>query len=416
MAQGEVRRTAFETARLKMARVQVDAANAKSTAFRLITQIVAEALAVERSGIWFLEDLDRSLRCADLFIASDKRHEPGGALTSSDYPVYMKALRERRAIVADDALHHEDTRELAESYLVPNGITSMLDAPIIRKGRVIGVVCHEHVGPKRVWTEREIDFAGSAADIAALVLEQADRVELEAALKIRTEERLENQKLDAMSLMARSVAHDLNNVLVACVGVADQLKRGGRADSAELAESLFAAAEAGKRLSRKLLDVGLREQQTTESADIGKVLNGLLSTLRSLAGPKIEIIAHVRDRATPVRLSESDLERIFLNLVANARDATSGSGRVDITVRAAEPDDDVAPDFVILEAADNGSGMDARTREHLFEPYFTTKPDGHGLGLPTVYGIVRRGGGTIHVASELRRGSSFRIALPRYVP
>ena len=76
------------------------------------------------------------------------------------------------------------------------------------------------------------------------------------------------------------------------------------------------------------------------------------------------------------------------------------------------PDDDVPPDFVVLELSDNGCGMDARTRAHMFEPYFTTKSGGHGLGLATVYGIVTRAGGSIDVASALGEGSSFRLALP----
>jgi two-component system cell cycle sensor histidine kinase/response regulator CckA len=103
----------------------------------------------------------------------------------------------------------------------------------------------------------------------------------------------------------------------------------------------------------------------------------------------------------------------LFNLVANARDAVGNGGQVEIVVRRAEPEDDVAPDFVVLEVVDNGCGMDARTRVHLFEPYFTTKSQGHGLGLATVYSLVTRAGGSIDVASSPGEGTTFRVALPR---
>jgi signal transduction histidine kinase len=109
------------------------------------------------------------------------------------------------------------------------------------------------------------------------------------------------------------------------------------------------------------------------------------------------------------------VERILFNLVANARDAISDTGKVEIVVRQPEPEDELPPDVLVLEVSDDGCGMDARTRAHLFEPYFTTKTQGHGLGLATVYGIVTRAGGSIDVASAVGEGSCFRVVLPRPV-
>jgi signal transduction histidine kinase len=407
---GAIKRAAFETARLKLARVRLENGQAVSGGLALVTQTVADALNVDRVGVWFLEDQDRTLICREQFIRSGRRHISGTVLRSRDSPHYMRALRERRAIVADDAVQHPLTGELADAYLRPNRVASLLDAPIIREGRVIGVVCHEREDEPQPWTQREIDFAGSVGDLVALILEQGERVELEAALKLQAEQRLERQKLDALALLARSVAHDLNNVLSVLLVAATEVEERGMT---ETAQSMSAAVEAGRHLANQLADVGGRAVKQAAETDVGKLLAQQLGALRALATPRVKLQLDVRDAGALAQISEGSLERILFNLVANARDAISDTGRVEIVLRQAEPDDEVAPDLIVLEVSDDGCGMDARTRVHLFEPYFTTKPQGHGLGLATVYGLVTRAGGSIDVASAPGEGSVFRIALPR---
>ena len=407
---GGIRRAAFETARLKLARVRVESGQAVSTGLALLTQTVADAMDVDRVGVWFLEDQDRTLICREQFIRSGRRHLSGTVLRSRDFPNYMRALRERRAIVADDALRHAITSELGEAYLGPNQIASLLDAPIIRQGRVIGVVCHEREEKPRTWSQREIDFAGSVGDLVALLLEQGERVELEAALKIQTEQRMERQKLDALALLARSVAHDLNNVLSVLMVTASEVEEKGLT---EVAQSMSAAVDAGRHLSSQLADLGARTVKQPGATDVGKLVQQLAGSLRALATPRVKLRIDVRDPDARAQIGEGALERILFNLVANARDAVGEGGEVEIVVRRAEPEDDLPPDFQVLEVVDNGCGMDSRTRVHLFEPYFTTKSHGHGLGLATVYGLVTRAGGSIDVASSPGEGSTFRVALQR---
>lgn len=405
-----IKRAAYETARLKLAHVQLASGQCLKTGYGLITQTAADALEVDRVGIWFLRDQDRELVCHAQFERRNRQHTSGAVLSAREFPAYMRALTERRAIVVDQALGHPTTAELATTYLIPNRIESMLDAPIIRGDRVVGIVCHERQHVAKPWSQREIDFAGSVADITALMLEQSDRVELEAALKIQTEERLHQQKLDALALLARSVAHDLNNVLSVFMVAASEVQDSGLT---EVADSMSGAVEAGRHLSNRLFEVGGRGTVEVTSTDVGKVIQRLQTALRSLATRRVRLNVDIRDRKARVQIAEGDIERILFNMVANARDAISGEGSVNVVVRCPESEPDVPPDFVILEVSDDGCGMDARTRSHLFEPYFTTKPDGHGLGLATVYGIVRRAGGNIDVASEPRRGASFRISVPR---
>jgi GAF domain-containing protein len=295
-----VKRAAFETARLKLARVRLESGQAVSGGLALVTQTVADALGVDRVGLWFLEDQDRTLVCREQFIRSGRRHISGTVLRARDFPNYMRALRERRAIVADDAAQHPLTSELQEAYLAPNRIASLLDAPIIRQGRVIGVVCHEREEPPRPWTEREVDFAGSVGDLVALILEQGDRVELEAALKIQAEQRLELQKLDALALLARSVAHDLNNVLSVLLVAAGEVEEHGLR---EVGQSISAAVEAGRHLSNQLSELGGRAvQQAARSAR--ELLAGARHATREAAHrhPGQRVVRANRRRRTRARL------------------------------------------------------------------------------------------------------------------
>lgn len=152
-------------------------------ALKKITEVDAQALQVERVSIW-LFNADRSeIVCADLCLATD-HHESGSTLRAADFPRYFEALHQKRTVAADDAQADSDTSEFTEVYLKPLGITSMLDVPIWHDGDVVGVVCHEHTGPRRTWTLEERDFAASVAEVVARALEASERRRAEEALRV----------------------------------------------------------------------------------------------------------------------------------------------------------------------------------------------------------------------------------------
>ncbi|MDP9291772.1 MAG: GAF domain-containing protein [Verrucomicrobiota bacterium] len=140
-----------------------------------ITQIAARTLGIARASVWIFNENRTGIDCNVLFQIGRGHERKKVHLRASDFPRYFAALERNRVIAASDAHHHPDTSEFSESYLAPLGINSMLDVPIWRHGKTIGVLCHEHVGPVHEWTHEEKDFAASVADTISLSYEAIDQ-------------------------------------------------------------------------------------------------------------------------------------------------------------------------------------------------------------------------------------------------
>jgi diguanylate cyclase (GGDEF)-like protein/PAS domain S-box-containing protein len=153
-------------------------------AFKQITETAADVLEVERASVWRLVDGDTAIECIDLYERSRKRHSAGVRIGAADVPRYFQALQSERTIRAHDARTDRRTSEFRKGYLEPLGIKSMLDAPVFLRGKMVGVVCHEHTGRARRWKLHEELLAGSFADFVALVLETAAWYEAEGALRV----------------------------------------------------------------------------------------------------------------------------------------------------------------------------------------------------------------------------------------
>lgn len=403
MSDGGARGDSLDTARLAIARFRPGDDEGLERACRHAVRISAQKLRCARASVW-LFNADRSaIRSIVLYeLGSDRESMTTTILSADRYPQYFKALLERRSIAADDAAHDPVTAELAADYLEPLGISSMLDAPIYREGEVAGVVCHEHVGPARTWTREERAFATSVADMLAVTLEQMSRLAAERALR-------EAQKMEALGRLSGAIAHDVNNLLAAIAGAGDVVRRRGGNDAmlAEAAATIVEATKRGAELTRRLLGVARGEPTATvERVDIALLLRRLRPVLRSIAGGvelTLESVEGLAVDADPIQL-----ERILVNLVTNAREAIDGPGRIVVAAAGDEAS-------VVLRVTDTGSGITEEVRAHLFEPFFTTKrtSGGTGIGLATVYALVRQCGGEIMVDSLPRIGTTFMIRLPR---
>jgi CheY-like chemotaxis protein len=232
--------------------------------------------------------------------------------------------------------------------------------------------------------------------------------------------------MESLGRLAGGVAHDFNNMLTVILGSARWLERhpeDGPESVRELASEIVQSAEKSADLTRQLLAFSRMQIVETQVLDLDERIKQLSRILKSLVGDEITIVIASGRGENFVRADPSQIEQLVVNLVANARDAMPSGGTLSIRTDhtrleggAANGAIDLpAGDYVSLEVADTGLGMASETLSHIFEPFFTTKEVGRGtgLGLSTVYGIVKQSGGEIDVESALGEGSRFRVLLPR---
>jgi PAS domain S-box-containing protein len=242
----------------------------------------------------------------------------------------------------------------------------------------------------------------------------------------RLEEQVrQSQKMEAVGQLAGGIAHDFNNLLTAILGNTQLLLRDLPPGDVkrEDVDEIRKASERAAGLTRQLLAYSRRQMLQPKVLDLNAVVAEMDRMLRRLIGEQITFATDLVPELGRVRADPSQIEQVVVNLVLNARDAMEGGGAVTIETANVELDaafvqqhlGAVAGPFVMLAVSDTGTGMTPAVRVHLFEPFFTTKPvgKGTGLGLATVYGIVKQSGGYIAVRTEPGRGSSFKVYLPR---
>jgi CheY-like chemotaxis protein len=233
--------------------------------------------------------------------------------------------------------------------------------------------------------------------------------------------------MESVGRLAGGVAHDFNNMLSVILGYTE-LELAQLDKTQPLFKSLKEIRRAATRsadLTRQLLAFARKQTVTPKVLDLNKTLEGMLKMLRRLLGEDIDLIWRPEEDLWPVKLDASQVDQLLTNLCVNARDAIRGVGRITIETARKDIDDDycrghqgfLPGKYVMIAVSDDGCGMDKETRDKIFEPFFTTKGSrqGTGLGLSTVYGIVRQNNGLINVYSEPGQGSTFRIYLPSYL-
>jgi two-component system cell cycle sensor histidine kinase/response regulator CckA len=259
---------------------------------------------------------------------------------------------------------------------------------------------------------------GSQQAVLATVHDISDRVKLEDQLR-------QAQKMEAVGRLAGGIAHDFNNLLTAIRGNAELMSHRVKKDPAMAAEvdEILHASDRAASLTRQLLAFSRKQVLQPVALDLNEIVSGVSRMARRLIGTDVQLRLELANVVSQVLADPAQVEQVLLNLIVNARDAMPSGGTItvqtaNVTLDADRPElkqAGIAPGaFVMLDVSDDGIGMDQATQARIFEPFFTTKETGRGtgLGLSTVYGIIRQTGGAITVTSERGKGATFRVYLP----
>jgi two-component system cell cycle sensor histidine kinase/response regulator CckA len=354
----------------------------------LITALPLPVVGLDRSG-----KVTHWNRAAEATFGWREAEVAGGA-----FPGLSEDQREEHAAILEDALEGRGVFQGAE----------------IRRRRKDGSTVD-----LEIWAAPIRIGPGDAEQAIAVLLDITDRRVLEEQLR-------RAQRMEAIGRLAGGIAHDFNNLLTVIQGRTQLLL-----EAANLApphrsdlEEAQSAAERAALLTRHLLAFSRRQVLQPAILDLNAVVRDLEPMIRRLIGEHIDVVTRLDPELGNVKVDPAQIQQVILNLAVNARDAMPEGGRLTMATANVELDDATARRhpyvvrtgrYVLLSVTDTGAGMDAETQAHIFEPFFTTKGlgKGTGLGLSTVYGIVKQSQGYIWVDSDVGRGTSFEIHLPR---
>ena len=300
------------------------------------------------------------------------------------------------------------------------------DAPPIKAHRA--ALAGDSIACEIAWKDRRfeshlqplLDVSGLVQGVVGVALDITERERL-------TDQLRQSQKMQAIGELAGGVAHDFNNLLMVVKGHS-QLLLERLPDSSPLrpgAQQIEKAADRAATLTRQLLAFSRKQVLQPRVLDMNDVVNGMIRMFSRVIGENIDMVFVPATDLSRVKADPGQLEQVLLNLVVNARDAMPTGGRLTIETSNIELDRSYAAshasvepgEYVMLSVTDTGCGMSEETQSRIFEPFFTTKDPGKGtgLGLATVYGVVKQSGGYIYVYSEVDRGTTFKIYLPRVI-
>lgn len=436
-------------------------------AMKEITIAATETLTCDRSSVWVYNPEKTAIVCLDLFQSSKNEHYTGVELQAKDFPAYFNYLHEERVLPAHNAHTDPSTYEFSEIYLTPNGINSMLDAPIRLGGEMIGVICNEHVGPFREWTLEEQNFAGSLTDLISRAMESANRKKaqeelkrinenLEAIVEERTKELtkangelseameilkktqkqlVESEKMASLGSLVAGVAHEINTPIgigVTGASLLDQkskeiyeMYKTGKMKKSDLDSFLQASVETSSLLLSNLNRAAdlvqsfkqvAVDQSNLEIRDI--VLSDYIGEILTSLQPRIKqtkvLVKVGGDNSVNLKTYPGVISQIVTNMVVNSlthgfESQEEGSVGIDISKNG---------DRVLITHRDNGKGIAAEFISKIFDPFFTTRrgQGGTGLGLNIVYNLItQKLNGNIRCESEVGKGATFYIEIPAII-
>ena len=433
----------------------IDAGNLQ-TAGRLILTAAIDGLQINRAGIWLLTDGKQAIRSKMLMDGDNCIFDCDLQLTRSDYPHYFASLDSARAVVTNDICAEQNAAGFRANYLIPSGITSMLNAPIHHRGEMLGIICCEHQGELRSWTNEEIAFASALADSYGRSISAAQRNEYEQQLKEINEQLeqkiddrtnvlqnalrnlnhtqaklIESEKLASLGRLVSGLAHEINTPLGIsvtssshCASELNRVQKLYQEDAlneetfaqflAELEDGLGLINDnlhrAATLIQNFKLSGAIHTANEEEAFELRACIELTLKSLQPLLkknridctlapGPEITLNSY-----------PGAIAQIITNLITNSiHHAFANTIEKKIQLQLEQ-----TPEWITLHYRDNGCGIADEIRPKIFEPFFTTarRTGGSGLGLSIVYNLVtQKLGGEIVIDADQSSGAAFTIHL-----
>lgn len=394
---------------------------------RHILQTAAHTLDVARMVFGrFAETEDGVMLCPEIIYRAASGDFAADAeldgFSMDGYPQYYAALVSNRPVIANDAQADPATCEFREHYLAPLGITSMLDVPVWLDGRVVAVICHEHIGPKRLWSAEEVGFGLSIGNLAALTLEAASRAQAEADLRqaeaeVRKALAREQELNELKSRFVSMASHEFRTPLTAILSSTELLEtyreRLGPDQQAELLGMIKTAVKNMTQMLEEVLFIGKSDtghlRFDPQPLGVDEFCEEVLKEVRAGVGKEHRIEFTPSGHAAPALLDSHLLRQVLVNLLSNAVKFSPkhSSVRLDCARDA---------DGLRFEVADQGVGIPKEDRGNLFNTFHRARNvnniQGTGLGLAIVKKCVELHGGTISYTSELGKGTRFQVRIP----
>lgn len=329
-----------------------------------------------------------------------------------------RAIRSQQPVITHDAVTDPDFAPWREQALL-RGFRSCISLPLLAQGQLVGVL-NVYAAEVNAFSEDELHLLVEMADNLgfgfAAIRERFARNSLQQQLA-------QAQKMEAIGKLAGGIAHDFNNLLLVISSYAELLldETGDNSRLRRHGEEIMKASRRAAGLTRQLLAFSRKQQMAPIVLDLSAVLHDISKMLGRVLGENIEMKMVIPAGLWRIKADPVHIEQVLMNLVVNSRDAMPEGGRLVLeaaNVHLSDGDRSFDPplapgEYVCLIVRDTGRGIPPDVLPHIFEPFYSTKEHGTGLGLPTVYGIVQQSGGSLVVRSEVGRGTEFHVFLPR---